>query len=173
MCIRDSFWTGLLLLVRAIIFILSAANTEGDPTLNLGIITLTVLLLLSIALMLPQGLYGRHCLNILECCLLLNLGVLSITTALARNIFHQKDTNIVILFATHLCVGTAFITFIGIALYHICRIEPTRRCLKYIQFRLIRRYISSVSQSEDTSDDDQGQNSHLVSLFDQEREPLI
>ena len=105
---KARFWTGLLLLVRAIIFILSSFNTEDDRKLNIGCIALAVLLLLSIALMLPQGLYRNHRLNILECWLLLNLGILSITTSYAMMIHHKHKARVVRVGVTHLSVGTVF-----------------------------------------------------------------
>ena len=88
---------------------------EGDPKLNKGIIALSVLLLLSIAVMLPRGLYGHHCLNILECCLLLNLGVLSITTAYVLTSNHKKKfTTVITSIAVYKCYSLWIFNELGL-----------------------------------------------------------
>ena len=50
------FWTGLLLLSRGILFVISAMNTKGDSNTMLGICALTVTLLLLVAWVIPSGL---------------------------------------------------------------------------------------------------------------------
>ena len=71
------FWTGLLLLLRILLFLVSAVNTSGNPRVMLSIISITVICLLCIAWILPAGLYRQRKFNILECSFLINLGVLS------------------------------------------------------------------------------------------------
>ena len=101
---KARFWTGLLLLARAVIYIISTINIDSYPNnfLNTGVISLVVLILLFIALTLPQGLYRQHCLNILECWLLLNLGCLSMVITLSRMIHHnERATDVAVSSSTY------------------------------------------------------------------------
>ena len=71
------FWTGLLLLFRCILLLITAVNVTGDPNTALGTISIAIVLLLLIAAHLPFGLYRQRCLNTLEYLSLVNLGILS------------------------------------------------------------------------------------------------
>ena len=168
---RARFWTGLLLIARLIIYVISTINAEGDPNLNTGAISLVVLLLLFVALTLPQGLYRVHCLNILECWLLFNLGFLSMMVTFSSMISHMKTVTLVGLASTHLCVGTAFITFVGVVLYQTCKIKPIRKCLKYVQFHYIQ--VRTSSSKLRRYHINEAHHPELASLFDEERDQLV
>ena len=123
------FWTGLLLLLRGILFVVSASDTSGDPGIILWPIVLTVLMLLAIVWILPSGLYRRKCLSVLECSSLLNLGVLTSLLLVTKS---DPISSIL----THISVSIAFFTFIGIIVYHISSLQPVQKlvhvcCDKY------------------------------------------
>ena len=115
------FWTGLLLLLRGILFVVSASDTSGDPGVILCSIVLVVLMLLTIAWILPSSLYRHKCLSILECSSLLNLGVL---TAL---LLITAKGNLISLILTHVSMSIALCTFIGIIVYHISSLQQVQK----------------------------------------------
>ena len=115
------FWTGLLLMLRGILFVVSAVNTTGDPRVILSTIAVTVLLLLTVAWMLPVGLYRCRCLNVLECLSLLNLGVL----ASLLSVYIKQSLYSVII--PHISVGIALFTFLGIIIYHIASLNLVKK----------------------------------------------
>ena len=99
---RGRFWTGLLLISRVALLIISTVNTSGNPKITLGTTTMVVTLLLVMVAILPNGgLYKRRCLNMLECSSLLNLGLL----ASLRTIF---PSSVII---SHICVAFELVTF--------------------------------------------------------------
>ena len=80
------YWTGVMLTMRLVLFTLFAANTLGDPKINLFSIILAVL---------PYILYIAHVLKnnlnvILECFYSLNLSVFASATLLLKAL--KKDT---------------------------------------------------------------------------------
>ena len=161
------FWTGLLLLARIVIYVVSATNFTSDQEMNVGAIGLTSFILLFTASMLAAGLYKQRSLNILEHTLLFNLGLLSTFTICSK---YKTSIEIV----THVCVGIAFFTFIGVILYHVKFLKVLRRATRYIWLHVSRRQV----QHEDLSDEDdydQGMHSRFPPLaqFDQTREPLL
>ena len=106
------FWTGLLLLVRILLFVVNAVNVFGEPDLNLVAVMGASLLLLAFAWIGSGGPYRLLPLNILESSFFLNLGFLTIATIFARN--HDVQQMAI----TFTSVSMALIIFIGILFYH-------------------------------------------------------
>ena len=170
---RARCWTGLLLLARGIICVVSAVNTDGDPKVILGTISLVVILLLVFVSILPNGLYRRRWLNTLECLSLLNLGVL----ATLLYVFNDKKYLIISITVVHTCVSVALLLLFSIIIYHVIKLKVfqyvMRRCCCHrmaLQFRstVTVNRTSNVTVTEiDTS------NFPQYEPFNEEREPLL
>ena len=76
---RHRYWTGLLLLVRIVLFLVFSLNTCGSPDINLLAIVLTVLSLF-VHVVLFGTVYKTWALNVIEYSYIVNLGVLSSVT---------------------------------------------------------------------------------------------
>ena len=89
---KHRYWTGLLLLVRIVLFIVFSTNTSGDSTINLFAVIVVVMCLFAY-LAIFGGTYKNWLLNILEYSSLLNLTILSAailyTTLAADNPNHD------------------------------------------------------------------------------------
>ena len=102
------YWTGFLLLVRCTLFLVFAFNVLGDASLNLLVITSSVLGVISLT-RLTKGIYKTWILELLEVSYFLNLGVLAAGTYYVL----QAGGNQAAL--AYVSVGIAFATFIVIA----------------------------------------------------------
>ena len=85
------YWTGLLLLARAILHLVAAANVSNDPQLALCVITFTVSCVLLLRAFIQIPVYRKSLVNILEIFFFLNIlfslclpGTLSVTLISAR-----------------------------------------------------------------------------------------
>ena len=105
------FWTGLLLLVRVVLFLATAVNTLGDPSLNLLLIIVTANCLLALEWIL-RGIYKEWPLDILEASSLLNLSILSAATLYIRSAGGNQVA------ITSTSTGIALATFVGILIHH-------------------------------------------------------
>ena len=105
------FWTGLLLLVRVVLFLATAVNTLGDPSLNLLLIIVTANCLLALELIF-QGIHKEWPLDILEASSLLNLSILSAATLYIRSAGGNQVA------ITSTSTGIALATFVGILIHH-------------------------------------------------------
>ena len=139
------FWTGLLLLLRILLFIISAVNTSGNPTVMLSIISVTVVCLLCIAWILPAGLYRRRKFNTLECAFLLNLGVLS---SLLLIYTEERFESMVI---TTVFVSISLLTFFGIIFYHISRLKTVRKHTSKCCYRIRKQCNRQVEMITSTN----------------------
>lgn len=104
-------------------FVVSAANTKGDPQTVLGASAIIVLILLLVCWIIPAGLYRRQCLNALESLYLINLGIY----ALLLSLFQNGGTYPTII--SHSCVSVAFFTCIGVIFYHIVSLSPVQNTI--------------------------------------------
>ena len=109
---RYQFWTGLLLVVRVLLFLAFAFNSSGNPALNLLFIAIAASTLFC-TLVVFQGVYKSRLLDILEASFLVNIIVLAAATLYVQLI----NRNLAI--PIHVSIGVSLITFTMTALYHI------------------------------------------------------
>ena len=106
------YWTGLFLVLRFFLFLISAFNVSGDKnSANL----LAILIIVTISLVvfgLSGRVYKSWYLNTLELSFLLNLGVFAAGTQYVSIIDGDQAA------ITYASVGVAFLTFVGIVAYH-------------------------------------------------------
>ena len=118
---KHRYWTGLVLLFRLVLFLISAVNALGDPSVNLlatGSITAAMLTLLTI---LGAKIYKTWYLCVLETSFIFNLAILTVASYYIRLTSGNQNA------VTITSVGIAFTTFIGIVIYHsVQQIKDTR-----------------------------------------------
>jgi len=165
---KHCYWAGLLLVARAVLILVYALTSLGDPAVNLLANTVVVFSLTVVGLAIG-GAYKQWTLTLLEYSFLLNLGILSAATLYTR----QGDGNQVAVAYTS--VTASLITFVGIFIYHIFTAIKNSRFLKQRQNHPIR--MANIPQENDSSSDsDTGENKpvqYQELLFDDWREPVL
>ena len=126
---KHRYWTGLLLLVRVVLYIVYSTNVGGDPAVNLLATCITVICLLTY-LVLAGGVYKSWPLTILECSYLLNISVLMAVALYSRLTDKNQDI------FTNISVMVSFLLACGTVVYHVyLRIKGTRLVKRYIQHK--------------------------------------
>ena len=110
--LKHRYWTGLLLLLRCALFLVFAFNVTGDDSINLLVISSTALGT-AVAFGLIGMVYKCWYLNALELSFILNLGILAAAT------YHVNLSGGSQAAVAYTSVGIAFLTFVGIVVYHI------------------------------------------------------
>ena len=115
---KDRFrhWTGVMLLLRTILFVVFAGNVFGKPEINLFTVDIGIFMLL-IYLWNAGRVYKRLIWNITESFYILNLAILTTATLLLKSLGEPSSTSQEIV--TDIMVGTAFAVFCAIVLYHL------------------------------------------------------
>ena len=109
---QHRFWTGLLLLLRCALFLIFAFNISGDNSINLLVISSTTSgIFVGFALL--GKVYKNWYLNALELSFILNLSILATAT------YHVNQSGGSQAAVAYTSVGIAFLTFVGIVIYHI------------------------------------------------------
>ena len=136
---RYRYWTGLMLIVRNIIFIVFAINIEGDINVNLLAITMVLIFLLS-ATFFTGPVYKFKLVNAIELFFILNLGLLS-----SLSLYVGQDTTANAEKQTYITcamVGSTLFVFFFIIIYHLY--------LKFKRFRNMSCYKRRVPQDRGT-----------------------
>lgn len=109
--VEHFYWTGLLLLLRCVLFLVFAFNIFNNLSLNLLVLASSVLGLTALP-RLTKGVYRdvKWSLEALESFFLINLGLLAVGT------YHINEAGGNQAALTYLSVGVSFVTFLGIAL---------------------------------------------------------
>ena len=110
---KSSYWLGLLLLVRLLLFIVSAANLPGNPRVNLVSIITVLVFLLTLKVTVAGRIYKKWQVDTLETSFIVNLVLFASFT------FYATDTNGNQAAVAYISTGIATVAFIGIILCNI------------------------------------------------------
>ena len=117
---KHRYWTGLMLLFRFILFLISAVNALGDPSVNLLAIASTTTLI-------PPTILGFRIHKTWSLCLLETSFIINLTILAVATLYIDRVTGGNQNAATFTSIGIAFATFTGIVIYHsIQQIKGTR-----------------------------------------------
>ena len=122
--LKHRYWTGLLLLVRCALFLVFAFNISGDDNVNLLVISSTTFGIIG-WLTISGVVYKSRYLNALEVSFILNLGILAVAT------YHVTLSGGSQAAVAYTSFGIAFLTFVGIIIYHIYKRIKSK--VQYIQ----------------------------------------
>ena len=123
-------WTGVMLVMRLILFTVFAGNILGDSKINLFSITLAVILYQMCTTSASKNYFNI----ILECFYSLNISVYALTTLLLKA--KQRDTE----YLTWVMVGSALAMFCSIIIWHFySMIHNTLSKLKVFLVNICRR----------------------------------
>ena len=109
--LKHRYWTGLLLLLRCALLLVFAFNISGDDSVNLLAICSTAFGIF-VWFSLSGMVYKSWYLNALELSFILNLGILAVAT------YHVNQSGGSQAAVAYTSVGIAFLTFVGIVIYH-------------------------------------------------------
>ena len=155
---KNRYWPGLMLLLRFLLFLVSAFNVLGNPIINfLAISFATVAVLAAIALF-GTKIYKTWSLNLLEISFMINLTILVLVSYHVRLTGGNQNA---VIFTS---VGVAFATFVGIIVYHTVKQMKDTRLWR----RVMKPALSVKTQRHDAPqqevDRERGADSSLSSL---------
>lgn len=160
------YWTGLLLLVRVIVYLVSAFNPSGDPKITLLSTAFIMSCLLVYIATFNIGVYTNQFIKAMETFIYFNILALSIFTW--YNLNTPANQNIV----TNVSVGITFIQLLSVISYHIykhanrklfSRIQETAFCQKVnVKLKPIR-YCPQLSPINDDIHQNHDINDRLTS----------
>ena len=149
---KHRYWTGVLLVSRIILSLVSTGNVLGDDSVNLVAIATLVIILLALQGQ-AGGVYKTWILTLLESFFLANLGILALVTLYNKESGGSQYASVCV------STGSAFAVFCLIVLYH---------CIKSI--RVFVRQFKRSNQVESNNSDDAESDDELLDTIDRGRE---
>ena len=110
---KHRYWTGLMLTLRCLLFLVFAFNTFGNPNINLLCISLASTVLQLFITLLGNRVYKSVLTNILELSFNSNLSIVAVATFYVRSTGGNQNA------VTFTSISAAFVTFLGIVVYHL------------------------------------------------------
>ena len=165
---RHRYWTGLLLLVRVSVYLVSAFNPSSDPRvilLTTNFITSSIFLYIAIF---GVRMYKNRFINAMETLTYFNIMALSIFT------WYTIDADTKQTAVTNISVGITFIQLIAVIIYHVCKhtnqklfamIQGSAISIK-VKEKLIRKKQKSVNHKPVPADEDIHQFYELLDMID-------
>ena len=172
------FWTGLLLLMRLLLSIVTSVNFLGVEILNVIATVFVLTILLVLAWIVRPGIYRKWTLDLLECSFLLNLLLLCIGTVFIEYVHDRSDVEPMHLqqhLLTAISTSIAVATTCGIVLYHIWLsvrdLSCSKRILPDCNWNLFKFncHGNCTNENKETGD----RCLPPVARFDSDREPLL
>ena len=145
---KHRYWTGLMLLLRFVLYVISAINALGDPSINLLAIGSITTAILTLTIILGSRIYRTWSLGLLETSFILNLTILVMATLYNRASGSNQNA------VTFTSVGIAFVTFTCTIIYHcVQQIKDTRLWRKWSQrHEYVRVPLTDVSVNSEPED---------------------
>ena len=164
---QHRYWTGLLLLIRCILFLIFA--TVGDDSANLLAICSIITGLITLAFIMGV-VYKNWYLGVLDVSFLLNLVILAAAT------YHVKVSGGSQAAVTFTLLSIVFMSFVGIILFHIfLQIRNTNLCEK-LKFVIVQNMQLPVNSDQTSPQENEAafRNSNSVPMsYVDLREPLL
>ena len=110
---RHRYWTGLLLLARAVLYLVAAVNVSNDPTVALTAIIVVICCILALKAFIRNTVYRKWLVDILETVFYLNILLFSTFTWYCLGECRNKDA------AAYTSVTFTFIILLLTILYHV------------------------------------------------------
>ena len=165
---KHRYWTGLLLLVRLIIYLISGFNPTGDPRISLLSTALVMCFLFLYSIMFGVRMYKNWLINAMETITYFNVTAVSILTWYALDSNNKYQPII-----TNISVGMTFIQLLLVVLYHTLkyltsklysRIQETST-IKKVNERLIPSKMKKFDYKPIPADDDIHQFNELLDMI--------
>ena len=161
---KHRYWTGLFLCVRCILFLAIVFIALGDVSVNLLISLSAIIGLLSLKALVLGGVYKSWYVGALETSFLLNLCILAAATYHVKYSLTGPNQLQAQAAVTYTLLSIAFVTFVGILIYHIS--------LQIRGTALGEKISTEINRLSSTIIGQHGHESEIIELADSDTTPL-
>ena len=140
------YWTGLLLLVRVIVYVVTAANVSGNPQFPLLVIIITVGFLLLLKGLLGSRVYKKWPTDSVETMMYFNI------VSFAALTLYYHDTASIQEAIAHISVSFTFILFLVVVFYHVYKytglhsLIEKKRVLELVKAKVLRKEVEQPAE---------------------------
>lgn len=166
---KHRYWTGLLLLVRVIIYLISAFSASINPRISLLSIVIIICSLLLYKTTFVIRVYKNWLLNAMETFAFFNIAVFAIFTWYAFDDPSNKDKEILQTVVAYISVGAMLFLFLLVLLFHVYRYGNARVYTLFQSTKFIRKIRRQISFTHADSTPSHGSLYRLFDVIDNSR----
>jgi hypothetical protein len=166
---KHRYWTGLRLLVRVIIYLISAFSASINPRISLLSIVIIICCLLLYKTVFMIRVYRNWLLNAMETFAFFNIVVFVIFTWYAFDESSNKDKEILQTVVAYISVGVMLFLFLLVILFHLYRYGNARLYTLFQSTKFIRKVSQQVSLARIDSTLSHGSHYQLFDAIDDSR----
>ena len=167
---KHRYWTGLLLLVRVVVYLASSFTLSIDPRISLLFIVVAMCCLLAYKSLLTFPVYKHRLLNVMDSFVYLNIAIFATiswcTLDEPINIYKETTQRV----AAYISVGMIFVLLLLVIIYHIFRYTSAKvyaMCLSLNLCKMMKYRLEYYDQERAFSNRD---NYNLLDFIDNPRE---
>ena len=164
------YWTGLLLLVRVIIYLISAFSASINPRISLLSIVIIICCLLLYKTIFTIRVYKNWLLNAIETFTFFNIAVFVIFTWYTFDESSNKDKELLQTVVAYISVGVMLFLFLLVILFHMYRYGNARVYTLFHSTKLVRKVSQQVSLAHADSTPSHGSHYRLFDAIDNYRD---
>ena len=168
---KHRYWTGLLLLVRVLVYLISAFSVSIDPRITLLSTAVIMCCLLLYKTMFIIRVYRNWLLNAMESFVYFNIAVFAIFTWYAFDDLINKSKGLLQSIATYISVGTTFFLFLLVIVFHAYRYSSTRVYSLAQSTKLVKKLKEQMSYNHNRTSSDGGIY-RLLDIIDNPRDDV-
>ena len=127
------YWTGLLLFVRVILYLVAALNLSNNPRVNLLAVSLAVSSLFILKAVLLVEVYRKWPMELLEFAFYFNLLLFTLASFYSLGNLHSQRV------VAYTSTSIALVLFLGILSYHILCVIYNTQCVKMLKIKITHR----------------------------------
>lgn len=120
---KHRYWTGMLLLIRVIVYIISAFSASVDPRISLLSTTVIISCLLVYKAMFMIRVYKNRILNVLDTFVYFNIVIF---TNFSWYTFDNRNKQTIQTISAYISVGTIFVLTLLVITFHVYRFGSTK-----------------------------------------------
>lgn len=162
---KHRYWTGMLLLVRVIVYLISAFSVSVDPRISLLSITVIISCLLVYKAMFMIRVYKNWILNMLESYVYFNIVIF---TNFSWYTFDDTNKQTFQTISAYISVGTMFILSLMVIIYHVYRFSSTK-LYSFGQKSKLGRKIKALNSGHRAADYEASLHDSLMDAIDTSR----
>ena len=167
---KHRYWTGLLLLVRIIIYLISAFSASINPRISLLSIVIIICCLLLYKTTFMIRVYKNWLFNAIETFTFFNIAVFVLFTWYAFDESSNNDKELLQTVVAYTSVGIMLFLFLLVILFHVYRYGNARVYTLFHSTKLVRKVSQQVSLAHADSTPSHGNRYRLFDAIDNSRD---
>ena len=167
---KHRYWTGLLLLIRVIVYLVSTFTISVDPRISILSTAITMCCLLTYKTLLVIPVYKHRLLNIMESCVHLNIAIFAVITLCTLDDPTSEDKDTLQRTAGYVSAGVILVILLLVLVYHTFRYASLKVYTMCQNSNFVKKFKNSLEYRDRERGRSDRNSYNLLDFIDDPRE---